>query len=137
VEEMLEMEEMMKELLGNLVEEDKGPNLLLYRWLERGVEFLSSLEDVLREDEWKTCLLHPADDDDPAAYLHLVEQEVMVEELEGVAGGLYHEGTLNFSMLTCTLLWYLFICISWLLGIWNWWKITHERKWVFTVNLKM
>ena len=38
---------------------------------------------------------------------------------EGVADELYQLGTLSFSMLTITLLWYWFICINWLLGIWN------------------
>ena len=47
VEEMVELEELMEELLGDLVEEGKVPNLLLYLWLERGVEFLSSVEVVL------------------------------------------------------------------------------------------
>ena len=43
----MELEELMEELLGDLVEEGKVPNLLLYLWLERGVEFLSSVEVVL------------------------------------------------------------------------------------------
>ena len=45
------MEELMEDILGDLVEEGNVTNLLLYLWLERGVEFLSSLEVVLGEDE--------------------------------------------------------------------------------------
>ena len=48
---MLEMLELMEEQLGDLVEEDKVPNLILYLWLERGVEFLSSVEVVLGDEE--------------------------------------------------------------------------------------
>ena len=54
VEEMLEMvelNELMEELLGDLVEEDKVPYLLLYLWLWRGVEFLSCMEVVLGDEE--------------------------------------------------------------------------------------
>ena len=44
-------EELMEDILGDLVEEGNGLNLLLYLWLERGVEFLSSVEFGLGEDE--------------------------------------------------------------------------------------
>ena len=44
-------EELMEDILGDLVEEGNVMNWLLYLWLERGVEFLSSLEAVLDEDE--------------------------------------------------------------------------------------
>ena len=45
------MLELIEEQLGDLVEEDKVPNLILYLWLERGVEFLSSVEVVLGDEE--------------------------------------------------------------------------------------
>ena len=48
---MEDTEELMEDILGDLVEEGNVMNLLLYLWLERGVEFLSSLEVVLGEDE--------------------------------------------------------------------------------------
>ena len=48
---MEDMEELMEDILGDLVEEGNVLNLLLYLWLESGVEFLSSLEAVLDEDE--------------------------------------------------------------------------------------
>ena len=48
---MEDKEELMEDMLGDLVEEGNMLNLLLYLWLERGVEFLSSLEAVLGEDE--------------------------------------------------------------------------------------
>ena len=38
-----EMEELMEELLGDLVDEVRVLILLLYLWLERGVEFLSAV----------------------------------------------------------------------------------------------
>ena len=44
-------EELMEDILGDLVEEGNVLNLLLYLWLERGVEFLSSVEVVLGENE--------------------------------------------------------------------------------------
>ena len=47
----MEMEELMEDVPGELVEEGNVLNLLLYLWLESGVEFLSSVEVVLREDE--------------------------------------------------------------------------------------
>ena len=111
---MVELEEWMEEMLGDLAEEDNGLNLLLYLWLDRGVEFLSRVEVALGVTERDLCLVHPPDEDDedtPAA-LHLG-----VLDGEGVVGVLNHVGTFNFSMLSCTLLWYWFICISWLLGI--------------------
>ena len=37
------MEELMEELLGDLVDEVRVLILLLYLWLERGVEFLSAV----------------------------------------------------------------------------------------------
>ena len=49
--EVEEMEELMEDILGDLVEEGNGLNLLLHLWLERGVEFLSSVKVVLGEDE--------------------------------------------------------------------------------------
>ena len=111
---MVELEEWMEEMLGDLAEEDNGLNLLLYLWLERGVEFLSSVEVVLEVAERDLCLVHPPgeDDEDTPAALHLG-----VLDGEGVAGVLNQVGTFSFSMLSCTLLWYWFICISWLLGI--------------------
>ena len=48
---MEDMEELMKDILGDLVEEGNVLNLLLYLWLERGVEFLSGAEVGLGEDE--------------------------------------------------------------------------------------
>jgi hypothetical protein len=51
VEEVEDTEELMEDILGDLVEEGNVLNLLLYLWLESGVEFLSSLEAVLDEDE--------------------------------------------------------------------------------------
>ena len=114
VQEVEELEEWMEEVLGDLVERDKGLSLLLYLWLERGVDFLSSVEVVLEFADRDLCLVHPDDDDgdDTPAVLHLV-----VMEGEGVAAALNQDGTFSFSMLTCTLLWYWFMCISLLLGI--------------------
>ena len=117
MQEVEELEEWMEEVLGDLVERDKGLSLLLYLWLERGVDFLSSVEVLLEFAERDLCLVHPDDDDgddgdDTPAVLHLG-----VMEGEGVAGVLNQDGTFSFSMLTCTLLWYWFICSSWLLGI--------------------
>ena len=60
----------MEDLLGDLVEEGRVLYLLLYLWLDRGVEFLSSVEVVLGDADCDTYLLHPADDDPPAC-LHL------------------------------------------------------------------
>ena len=48
---MEDTEELMEDILGDLVEEGNVMNLLLYLWLERGVEFLSGVEVVLGEDE--------------------------------------------------------------------------------------
>ena len=58
----------------DLVDEVSVLILLLYRWLERGVEFLSSVEAVLKDAECEICLLHPVgdeDDDPPPGCLHL------------------------------------------------------------------
>ena len=44
-------EELMEDILGDRAEEGNVLNLLLYLWLERGVEFLSSVEFGLGEDE--------------------------------------------------------------------------------------
>ena len=46
-----EMEELMEEQLGDLVEEDKVPNLILYLWLERGVVFLSGVKVDFGDEE--------------------------------------------------------------------------------------
>ena len=48
---MEDMEELMEDILGDLVEEGNVLNLLLYLWLERGVGFLSGVEVVLGKDE--------------------------------------------------------------------------------------
>ena len=58
-----DMEEFMDEMLGDLDDDCIVLNLLLYLWLERGVEFLSSDDGVLGDEECTMCFLHPEDDE--------------------------------------------------------------------------
>ena len=60
------------------------------------------------EAGWERCLLQPAEQDTDLLASLVVEL---------VSCALYQEGRLSLSMLTCTLLWYLFIFITWLLHI--------------------
>jgi len=57
------MEEFIDEMLGDLEEDCIVLTLLLYLWLESGVELLSSEEVVLGDEECARCLLQPEEDE--------------------------------------------------------------------------
>ena len=76
-------------------------------WLLGSLWYLSRFSLLLgKGDGWDRCLLHPPGE----------EADLLAASLVGVGeevpGDLYQEGTSSFSMLTCTLLWYLFIIKS-------------------------
>ena len=96
---------MIEELLVDLVKEDPALELVLEFLFESQGEFISFLNEMPEDKESEVCDLQGEQEDDSPDCLSL-----------GVADDLYQDGTLSFSRLTWTLLWYWFICISWLLG---------------------
>ena len=94
----MELEEFMDAVLADLTDEGKVLNLLLYLWLESGVEFLESVEVL--DSELDRCLLHPAGEELTSTFPSLAT----VGAGGDMAGDLYQEETFNLSILACTLL---------------------------------